>query len=255
MTICNIVIPSLSRADILCQRTLPLLLNYLIDASNIYVFVVAEEEAIYRERIKNKSVNVIVGKRGIKEQRGFISNYFQEGDYILTLDDDIKRMEELEGNKLVILKSLNALNEKVLTLMKENESRCCGIYPTNNPYFMKPITTHNLKFCIGAMRWYINDRELESSRTFTLLEDYEMSMKYYLKYKTITRLSFIAIEHDFNKLSGGLKSTTDRSFKSKQNEVMEFQENYKLYTTINDRYLKSGRHIDIRFKKCRNNSK
>lgn len=252
---CKIVIPSYKRADILIERTLPLVLKSNIKAEDIYIFVVQEELEEYSEKINNKSINIIVGKKGIKEQRGFIAEYFKDDQFILTLDDDVKKIQELEGEKLVNVKDLDMLNKKVYKTMIDNGSKCCGVYPTNNPYFMKPVTTHNLKFCIGAMRWFINDSFIEMNRYYTLLEDYEVSLKYYLEYKTITRLSYIAIEHDFNKLRGGLKETTDRSFEAKEAEVIDFRDKYKLYTTINDRYLKSGRQIDIRFKKCRNNSK
>ncbi len=40
----KIVIPSLGRAEILCERTLPLLLElYEIEPSNIFIFVVEDE--------------------------------------------------------------------------------------------------------------------------------------------------------------------------------------------------------------------
>ena len=56
-------------------------------------------------------------------------------------------------------------------VLKDNDSHCCGIYPTNNPFFMKQTIYHNLKFCIGAMRWYLNDKEIETNTDYSLLED------------------------------------------------------------------------------------
>jgi len=253
---CKIVIPSLTRADILTTRTLPLLLElYEIEPSSIFVFVVEDELEDYKNKINNEKVNVIVGVKGIAQQRAFISNYFEEGQFILSLDDDIKTIEELEGDKLFPLKSLKDLNKIVKEIFKSSESVCCGIYPTNNPFFMKSMVTSNLKFCIGAMRWYLNDREIETNTDYTLLEDYSKSINYYLKYKTISRLNYIAIDHDCNgKLKGGLGSVADRSYHNKALEVGRFQEDYKLYCSVNDRFTTKGRKIDIRFRKCRNNS-
>jgi len=253
---CKIVIPSLSRCDILCERTLPLLLElYEIEPKTIFVFVVEDELEDYKNKINNEKVNVIVGVKGIAEQRAFISNYFEEGQFILSLDDDIKIIQELEGDKLFPLKNLKDLNKIVLELFNDTESSCCGVYPTNNPFFMKSMVSSNLKFLIGAMRWYLNDREIETNTNYSLLEDYHKSIQYYLKYKTISRLNYITIDHDCNgKLKGGLGSVADRSYHNKALEVGRFQEDYKLYCSVNDRFTTKGRKIDIRFRKCRNNS-
>ena len=253
---CKIVIPSLARADILCERTLPLLLEfYEIDPKTIYVFVIEKELEEYKNKINNDKVNVIAGVAGIAEQRAFISNYFEERQFILSLDDDIKTIDELEGDKLFPLKNLKELSEIVLEVLIHNNAACCGIYPTNNPFFMKQTISHNLKFCIGAMRWYLNDKEIETNCDYSLLEDYSKSIKYYLKYGTVTRLNYIAIDHDCNgKLKGGLGSVADRSYHNKSLECHRFLDEYKLYCRINDRYLKTGRKCDIAFKKCRSRS-
>tara|TARA_R110001592_G_scaffold355112_1_gene655401 strand:+ start:1142 stop:1900 length:759 start_codon:yes stop_codon:yes gene_type:complete len=248
----KIAIPSLSRADILIERTLKTLEKYKVNPSSIYVFVVEDEKEEYKKKINNSFINIITGKKGIAEIRGAISNYFDEGDYILTMDDDIKTVYELIGEKTLEIKTLNKLNTDVYNIIKDGGT--CGIYPVNNPFFMKPYISHNLRFCIGAFRWFINNREIETSREFKLLEDYEVSLKYWLKYKETHRLNYISLNHDFNKLKGGLKSVADRSFEKKKEEVVAFNEKYKLYTIINDRYLKTGHKIDIRFKKCRSNS-
>ena len=251
----KIVIPSLGRAEILTTRTLPLLLElYEIEPRNIFIFVVDEELEEYRNKIEVE-VNVIVGERGIAQQRAFISNYFDEGQFILSLDDDIRVIQELEGDKLFPLKNLKDLMKIVKEIFSDTESACCGVYPTNNAFFMKQMVTSNLKFCIGAMRFYLNDREIETNTDYSLLEDYNKSILYYKKYKTISRLNYIAIDHDCNgKLKGGLSSIADRSYHHKALEVHRFQENFKLYCSVNDRYTAKGRKIDVRFKKCRNNS-
>lgn len=247
---CKIVIPSLSRADILKNRTLKVLNEYKIDPKSIYVFIVANEYHQYLEAIDNPHVNIVCGVKGISEQRSFISQFFDEGTFILTLDDDIKCISELDNGKLNNLFSLQALNDKVYDLIKKGGT--CGIYPCNNPFFMKNYTSTNLKFVIGCMRWFINDKELECSREFKLLEDYETSIKYFMKYGTITRMNHITVDHDFNgKIGGGLASVTDRGYNTKKKEVDKFFQKYKRHCSINDRVLSNGKKIDIRFKKIR----
>ena len=222
---CKIAIPSLSRSEILVERTLKLILKYGIEPSNIYVFIIPSEYKEYRKAISDKNINIITGLKGIAEQRGFISEFFEEGEFILTLDDDIRKIEE---------------------------GGTCGIYPCNNPFFMKCYISKNLKFVIGCMRWFINNRNIETSRQFKLLEDYEISLKYFVDYGKIFRLNHICVDHDFNgKLAGGLASVADRSYSEKKKEVDKFYKKYKDYCSINQRKLKTGDKIDIKFRKMR----
>ena len=247
---CKIAIPSLSRADILVDRTLKLILKYGIEPSNIYVFIIPSEYEEYRKAITDKNINIITGLKGISEQRGFISNFFDEGQFILTMDDDIRKISELDNNKLTPLFSLKSLNERVYDLISEGGT--CGIYPCNNPFFMKCYISKNLKFVIGCMRWFINNRHIETSREFKLLEDYEVSLKYFVDYGKIHRLNHICVQHDYNgKLAGGLASVADRSYQEKKKEVEKFYNKYKDYCSINQRELKTGPKIDIAFRKMR----
>ena len=122
-----------------------------------------------------------------------------------------------------------------------------GVYPTDNPYYMSQSVSTDLKFCIGQMRMFYNTREIESTRNYKLLEDYETSLKYWLE-KKIIRFNNICLKADFNKLAGGLKTTCNRDFHTKALEVDRFYQQYKPYCFVSDRLTKTGRKIDIRFK-------
>jgi len=251
----KIAIPSINRSRVLKERTIKLLRDYGIPMRNVRVFVTRADAKEYMDVLDDKDINFSIVPIGIAQARNNISHYFEEGEFILSLDDDIKEIQELDGEKLIKLDCLKTLIEKVYTMLKDNNGGCCGVYPTNNPYFMKPYNSNNLKFCIGAMRFFINDREIETSRSYNLLEDYEISMKYFLKYGQIHRLNYIAINHDCNgRLGGGLSSITDRRYDIKKEEVNKFYTQYYKYCSINDRIVKNGKKIDIRFKKCRKKS-
>jgi len=86
-----IAIPSYNRADLLNKKTLKVLGEYNIPRNRIFIFVAnKEEEFIYKEKL-NKELygHLIVGEKGLKNQRNFISRYFPIGQEILNLDDDI----------------------------------------------------------------------------------------------------------------------------------------------------------------------
>ena len=70
----KIAIPSYKRVDILRTHTLAFLERQNIDKSKVFVFVVPEEFALYKEAFP--SITIVVGVRGLKEQRNFISVHF-----------------------------------------------------------------------------------------------------------------------------------------------------------------------------------
>ena len=86
-----VAIPSYQRAELLNRKTLKTLSEYNIPRNRIYVFVANKtEEQIYKEKLnKDFYGHLIVGVKGLKNQRNFISRYFPDGKQILNMDDDI----------------------------------------------------------------------------------------------------------------------------------------------------------------------
>jgi len=93
-----IAIPSTRRTDVINKKTLCMLRAYGIDMSRVYVFVAEDEIQDYKVKFYRMPINLIQGGKGIKAQREAISNYFDEGQTILSLDDDISMLYELEHN-------------------------------------------------------------------------------------------------------------------------------------------------------------
>ena len=91
-----IAIPSYKRPDTFIKRTFPLLIKYKIDPSKIHVFVANNEEKEAYEKILEGYAygKIIIGEVGIMEIRNFMANYFDEGQRIFYLDDDIYEIYE-----------------------------------------------------------------------------------------------------------------------------------------------------------------
>ena len=77
----KIAIPSYNRFEDL--KTLKHL-----DGCDVYLFVVEEEYEEYNTRYGDKC-KIIVGDKGLMNQRNFMTNYFDEGEIITYMDDDI----------------------------------------------------------------------------------------------------------------------------------------------------------------------
>ena len=101
-----IAIPSYKRHIIIKNQTLAVLEKYKILPSLIYVFVANKtEEILCKTSLDNayqKKIKIVIGKKGLKNQRNFISSYFPKMTCIVQMDDDIKGIYKLTNyNKLL----------------------------------------------------------------------------------------------------------------------------------------------------------
>ena len=244
----KIVIPSYNRVEILKERTLSFLEKHKINKDSIYIFVVREEYDKYANALHD-DYNIVIGKKGISNQRSFISDYFKEGEPLISMDDDVKELLELYTfNNKKKLKPLKAFKQLLYTTfidMRIRSVRMCGFYPVKNAFFMSHTTSLDLKFCIGQFRLFFNFKEIEMNRKYTLLEDYETTLKYYLYDDSkIMRKNYICMDADYNKLPGGLSDTADRRYVVKQKEVELFYHDFSVYCFIKEKLDR----IDIGFK-------
>ena len=213
-----IAIPSYNRVDEIIQKTLQTLYDYKINKNKIYIFVANKEQyKMYHENVPKELYNkIVIGKLGITHQRIFISKYFLEKQYIISLDDDIEEVLQLKSSvKVVKVKDLHSFFLEAYELMKEEGLNIWGIYPVNNPFFMKPNVTDGLKFIIGVMYGYINrhNKKLYPSQSIEMKEDYEMSILFYKMDGGVIRFNNITVKTKFN-ATGGLGA--DRFDKSKR---------------------------------------
>ena len=93
-----IVIPSHKRCDVLINKTLSLLDYYNIDHKKIYVFVCDECYSEYKDKLPI-NINLIKSVEGVSNNRMFISNYFKKDKFIVSLDDDIDKINKKDGER------------------------------------------------------------------------------------------------------------------------------------------------------------
>ena len=207
-----IAIPSYKRYNEITKKTLPTLKRGKINKDKIYVFVANKTEAkLYKEKLDpNTYGEIIVGKKGLVQQRKFISQYFPQGTQIVSLDDDIQKLIKLnQHNKLTELKNLDSFFKKAFKLLKQKNLYLWGVYPVNNALFMKHKISTDLRFVIGVIHGYINrhDKQLYPSLKSVGKEDIEQSILFYLKDKGVLRFNDITFRTIYN-APGGLG--TDR---------------------------------------------
>jgi hypothetical protein len=225
-----IAIPSYQRAELLKLKTLTVLQKYKIPRNRIYVFLADQDELDNYAKVIPRDMygKFMVGVKGLKNQRNFISNYFPEGQEIVNLDDDIygfntmaykskKKTKTLsiKTNKKndkfnAYLKPLNNLDtffQNSFKLLKQQKLFLWGIYPINNAYFMFTKTTNDLRLIVGPCWGNINRHDTDLSLTIDEKEDVERTLQYYVKDGGVVRFNNISVQTNYYTTKGGMQSS------------------------------------------------
>ncbi len=259
-----IAIPSYKRHTTLKKKTMKVLEHYKIPSNIIHIFVADSKEAkIYKDTLEPNSYGkIIIGRPGIKEIRNFMAKYFKQGQRIVYLDDDISRIwrcisknnpENKKDNKLIELESFDKFVKEAFKMSVKTGYNNWGVYPTDNPFFMKPTTKNgkhistDLKFLIGFFTGVINNHQAEK-RTISDKEDYERTIKYYLADGGVLRFNNISCNTRCYKEPGGIQ--TDRKKENSRINAGILIKNYPEMVTINTS-RKSG-FVEIRLRDKRN---
>jgi hypothetical protein len=209
-----IAIPSYSRPTILQNITLQLLKKNNIPNHLIHIFIVEEQLEQYKSIPTELYGTLVIGEKGIIPQRNFISNYFTEGQYIVSLDDDIKNITFIPDEQIPLV---DFFNKAFDTCIKEN-AFIWGIYPIANLFYLdknSEYSTH-LTFICGAVYGYINrpnNPNLVCNITSKYLgnkEDIERSILYWLNDKKMVRFNRVGILTKFYNPIGGIGSLEQR---------------------------------------------
>jgi len=208
-----IAIPSYKRHSILQEKTLTLLKNNNIPNNLIYIFIVDEDLDIYSTIPTDLYGQLVIGVKGLINQRNFISNYFTNNTHIISIDDDIKKITFIPGEEMQLSDLFNLAFD---TCIKE-DAFIWGLYPMSNPFYQQRnnVYSTHLTFICAALYGYINrpnNKYLECNITSQYQgnkEDVERTILYWLNDKKIIRFNRIGfLTKYFNK--GGLGILQDR---------------------------------------------
>ena len=116
------VVPSYQRPKELKSKTLTYLCNQKIDAKDIFIIVRSDDKYLHEYLDCGNDINIVKTEiKGIGKTHNFITEYFDEDDFIVELDDDIIDVIDNERKwkcVLVLLKS----SMKVVTAKKVQSS-------------------------------------------------------------------------------------------------------------------------------------
>ena len=236
----RIAIPSYKRAQTIKKKTLNYLINVCkINTKLIDVFVANEKEYKDYKYLKEQGVNIITGVLLLHKQRNFITNYYNENDFIMQLDDDIDSLKIKKGNKTEILKDLNSIINIGFNECLKNKTKLFGVGAVDNYFFMNNKISTNLKLCVGSCFGIIIDKDLSLSLNLEEKEDYERTIKHFIKFKKIVRLNMIATKTTYYSGAGGMvdNRTVEEQNKSALYLCAKYPELIKINKKRKSKYL------------------
>ena len=215
-------IPSKGRAD-----KVETIENLGIRNKNTIIFVDSPEER--EEYLEYNRCKVVYTKtKGIQHARNAILDYFNIGDYIITLCDDVKGVYELKGKK--DLRRLNYTG--LIKLINLGFDACLkygtelwGVYPIKNDFYMSR-TIAPAGFVIGTFSGIIvNDIRCDTS--LQLKEDYDFTIKNIIRFKKIVRFNYYCVEaKHYNNKGGCVDYRNPEMEKAACDRLLELYPNY-----------------------------
>lgn len=194
----KIAIPTYNRPELKSLE----LAESIVGKENVYVFFHNEEDrAKYTKPITNA---VITNKpKGIGRQRNAILDYFEDGEWIIMMDDDLSEIYKLKMGKLAALTPEEARAEfqKNIDICDQNNCYLWGVYPCANAFFMNNRIT-NKAFIIGWIMG-VKINMLRFDETFPTKEDFDYALQNMLTYKKVARFDYLTCNAKF-KAKGGL---------------------------------------------------
>lgn len=238
----EVAIPTYQRSKTIYKKTLTTLLNGKVKPEQITIFVANQKEKEDYESVlpKNSYKEIVIGEKGITPQRIFISKHYPANTHIFSIDDDIRGFYQLSNQPLSTLyqtyrktqhktrKKTDASKQKIKQItdldhfiktafqyLEKEKLYLWGVYPTVNPFFMKPKITTDLRFIIGAAFGYINRPNAQDLFPKTPLKgDYEQTILYYKKDGGVLRFNNVSFKTQIY-AKGGLEVASKRIRSSK----------------------------------------
>ena len=213
-----ICVPSYKRSKVCNDKTLQTLHTNKINSKNIYVYVANKEE--YNEYVSVLDTSfynkLIIGKKGLVQQRQFIINQWPQNKHIVFLDDDIDSID-LSLSPIFKNHDLNYFIQYAFEECKKQQSYIWGVYAVFNPYFRgdrKEMSTE-LNYIVGAFYGIINRPTLKSiqlsiTKENGQKEDVERTIKYFIHDGIVLRFNKIGFTTKYYGKEGGLGTFENR---------------------------------------------
>ena len=238
------VIPSYQRPQGLLNKTLKYLDFMNIDRSDVYIFI-REDDKFLEDYMSIPSVNVVpIDIKGIGETHNYITHHFDEGEFIVEIDDDLEYIVDQERKQI---EDFRGMCEEMKEKMEFVGCSYGGTYAVCNPMFMSKCEqyTTDLRYCLGCLRFRFIRKDIKLETNFS--EDFENCILHFLRDGKILKNNWIAPKTK-NYNIGGCDGD-GRNNETEKKDKQYLADKYFMYCRIFQR--KNGKW-DLRLKEYKN---
>ena len=222
-----IAIPSYNRPGLFMNRTYKILVESDL-LGKATVFCVPEQETLYRNLppIRDGRLALVVGVKGLIQQKQFIYDYYPDGTEVVMMDDDLEHFITWEKKYIM---DIRPIIHKGFRHCKERGARLWGIYPVANPFFFSRDVSYGLKFIIGNLYGFIKHGLSEiPADVISHKEDIYRSCAYFKRDGVIVRINDVAPVTKF--LAGdSLEASKEKHDEGADRIVQDFPDYAKKY--------------------------
>jgi hypothetical protein len=233
----RIAIPTIARAETIKKKTINYLAQTDIDFSKVDLFLSdGNELPAYKESLKEYPINYIVtNKKHVNTQRNYMIDYYNDGQFILGIDDDIQSVQmSISEKKTIPLLNLTEFVEQAFKISQEHKFDMWGVNAVLNPYFMRNNISFNLKYIVACFYGWRNTRQEKayvSTNPEYGKEDYERSIRYYIADGGLTRFNYVAPKTKYYSEDGGIQ--TYRTVEYEQKAVDWLLKTFPQFCVVN----------------------
>ena len=131
----------------------------------------------------------------------------------MMFDDDLDGVYIKKENKLELIKDLEKdFIVKGFEECVKNKANLFGLYAAANAYFMKYRIYKKLCYIPGGVFGVIINHDSFLNRVTNHGEDYEYSIRQYIKNRILIRFDYITIKSKFFKEKGGLQTIRTKKY-------------------------------------------
>jgi len=206
----RIAIATYSRWNELMKMTLAYISGTDFPLSRVDLFVVDDQRDEYEKALRGARIKVGGIHHAdvtLKAARMSISNFYDEGDPIVCMDDDVAMLGAAvtRKGKLEAITKLEAFLDFAFSETMQRGAALWGVYPVGNPFYMRNGITTDLRLICGYTYGCLNTRDQRMQVKVSQKEDYERSILFYKRDGAVVRFNRIAGDHQYTKTRGGMQ--------------------------------------------------
>ncbi len=233
----KIAIPSYQRYDKLCKFTLDYLDKHGIKNDIIYIFIRNDDKDFdkYKSLEEHGYHVVSTDVKGIGATHNFITDYFKKDEFIIEIDDDLKKVVDNQRKDIL---SFTDTFETIIHKMNVEDVSYAGLYSVPNPMFMSGCAeyTNDLRYMLGILRIRRIRKDIILETNYS--EDFENIILHYIRDGKLLKCNWLAgVTNNYS--SGGCDGdgrSVETEKKDKEHLAVKYPEHCKIFQRKNGRY-------------------